>query len=58
MLSKIPSLEEIKEVVFNIGSNKASGPYGMSTHFFKCYWNIIGGEVIEAVTTFFKGDTC
>ncbi|KAK9988623.1 hypothetical protein SO802_028862 [Lithocarpus litseifolius] len=54
MLSKIPSPEEIKEVVFSIGSNKALGPDGMSAHFFKCYWNIIGGAVIKSITFFFQ----
>jgi len=54
MLSKIPLPKEIKEVVFSIGSNKALEPDGMSAHFFKCYWNIIGGEVIEAITSFFQ----
>ena len=48
MLSKIPTPEEIKGVVFNMNSNKAPGPDGMSAHFYKFYWNIIGGEVIEA----------
>lgn len=54
MLSKIPLPEEIKEVVFSIGSNKALERDGMSAHFFKCYWNIIRGEVIEAITSFFQ----
>ena len=46
MLSKIPTLEEIKGVVFNMNSNKVPGPEGMLAHFYKFYWNIIGGEVI------------
>jgi len=39
MLSKIPTPEEIKGVVFSMESNKAPGP---------------NGEVIEAITTFFQ----
>ena len=54
MLSKIPTPEEIKDVVFNMNSNKVPGADGMSAHFYKFYWNIIGGEVIEAITTFFQ----
>ena len=54
MLSRLPSVDEIKNVVFSLGSNKAPGPDGMSAHFFKFYWNIIGGEVIEAITSFFR----
>ena len=41
-------------MVFSLGSNKAPGPDGMSAHFFKFYWNIIGGEVTEAITSFLR----
>ena len=54
MLSKIPTPEEIKGVVFSMNPNKVPGPDGMLAHFYKFYWNIIGGEVIEAITTFFQ----
>ena len=54
MLSKILTLKEIKDVVFIMNSNKAPSLDGMSAHFYKFYWNIIGGEVIEAITAFFQ----
>ena len=41
-------------MVFSLGSNKAPGPDGMSAHFFKFYWNIIGGEVTEAIASFLR----
>ena len=53
MLSQIPIAKEIKKVVFSLGSNMAPGPGGMSAHFYKFYWNIIGGDIIEAITSFF-----
>ena len=46
-------MDEIKNVVFSLGSNKAPELDGMSAHFFKFYWDIIGGEVTEAITSFF-----
>ena len=49
----MPMAKEIKEVVFSLGPNKAPGPDGMSAHFYKFYWNIIGGDIIEAITRFF-----
>ena len=49
----MPMAKEIKEVVFSLGPNKAPGPDGMLAHFYKFYWNIIGGDIIEAIT--YKG---
>lgn len=46
MLTKIPTTNEIKKVVFCKGSNKAPSPDGMFALFFRFYRNIIGGEVI------------
>jgi len=32
---------------------KAPGPYGMHGLFYKKYWYIVGGQVVEAVRKFF-----
>nr|GEV67442.1 hypothetical protein [Tanacetum cinerariifolium] len=45
--------EEIKEAVFDIYSNKASGPNGYTPGFFKKAWHIVGKEVCLAIKDFF-----
>jgi hypothetical protein len=48
-----PSPEEVKAAVLAMKSNKAPGPDGMSPIFYKHYWHIIGGDIIEVVRSFF-----
>ncbi|GKD74119.1 hypothetical protein Tco_1332401, partial [Tanacetum coccineum] len=45
--------EEIKETVFDIDNNKASGPDGYTSGFFKKAWSIVGKEVCLAIKDFF-----
>ncbi|GKB02067.1 RNA-directed DNA polymerase, eukaryota, reverse transcriptase zinc-binding domain protein [Tanacetum coccineum] len=46
--------EEIKEAMFDIDSNKAPGPDGFTSEFFKKAWDIVGDEVCLAIKEFFR----
>ena len=46
--------KEVTEAVFQIRMYKAPGPDGFSGVFFQKYWNIVKGEVIEDVRSFFR----
>ncbi|GJU52788.1 uncharacterized protein Tco_1226502 [Tanacetum coccineum] len=46
--------EEIKDVIFNIGNDKAPGPDGFTSVFFKKAWDIVGNDVCNAVKDFFS----
>ncbi|GJU46929.1 hypothetical protein Tco_1204195 [Tanacetum coccineum] len=52
MISMVTS-DEIKEAIFDIDSNKAFGPDGYTSGFFKKAWSIIGKEVCLAIRDFF-----
>ncbi|GJW99861.1 hypothetical protein Tco_0183775 [Tanacetum coccineum] len=45
--------EEIKDAMFQIEGNKAPGPDGYSSVFFKKAWNIVGNDVCKAIKEFF-----
>ncbi|GKB59328.1 RNA-directed DNA polymerase, eukaryota, reverse transcriptase zinc-binding domain protein [Tanacetum coccineum] len=45
---------EVKEAPFDICDNKAPGPDGYTTKFYKKAWSVIGKEVCDAIKEFFK----
>ncbi|GKA63263.1 hypothetical protein Tco_0762869 [Tanacetum coccineum] len=46
--------KEIKDAMFQIDGNKAPGPDGYTSSFFKKAWNIVGRDVCCAVKEFFS----
>ncbi|CAH9071538.1 unnamed protein product [Cuscuta epithymum] len=44
---------EIKQALFDIGNDKAPGPDGYSSAFFKSNWSLVGEDLCEAVGEFF-----
>lgn len=49
----IPSAQEIKYLMFKLNPNKAPGPDGLTSGFFKAAWDSVGEEVVSAITQFF-----
>ncbi|XP_069145607.1 uncharacterized protein [Solanum lycopersicum] len=54
-LTKLPNMDELKEVVFSMSSNSAAGPDGMNGYFFQKCWNIIKNDLVEVLHAFFNG---
>lgn len=48
------SNEEIKSAIFDIDDNKAPGPDGYTSKFFKASWDVVGGDVCMVVKEFFS----
>ncbi|GJZ52154.1 RNA-directed DNA polymerase, eukaryota, reverse transcriptase zinc-binding domain protein [Tanacetum coccineum] len=53
-LIKPVSDKEIKVALFDIEDNKASGPYGYSSKFFKAAWKVVGDDTCAAIKEFFR----
>ncbi|GFZ04425.1 hypothetical protein Acr_16g0010490 [Actinidia rufa] len=53
-LTQPVSEEKIKKALFSIGDDKAPGPDGYSSYFFKKAWDIVGMDFVEAVMEFFS----
>ncbi|GJY88640.1 sodium/hydrogen exchanger 6 [Tanacetum coccineum] len=45
---------EIKDALFSIVDDKAPGPDGFTATFFKKSWDIVGGEITNAIRDFFS----
>nr|GEV33220.1 RNA-directed DNA polymerase, eukaryota [Tanacetum cinerariifolium] len=52
-LKYMVSMEEVKRVVWDCGTDKSPGPDGFSFGFYRHFWPTIGYEVFEAVKYFF-----
>ncbi|VFQ92890.1 unnamed protein product [Cuscuta campestris] len=55
MLTALPSLEEVKNAVWALESNSASGPDGYNGLFFRTTWDIIKQDMLKASQEFFLG---
>ncbi|GMY24870.1 putative mitochondrial protein [Fagus crenata] len=53
LLCAISNVNEIKQTLFSLGSDKSPGSDGMPALFYKHYWKVINQDLIEAVTSFF-----
>ncbi|KAL8456290.1 hypothetical protein ACS0TY_034487 [Phlomoides rotata] len=53
-LSCIPSFDEVKATVFSLLGDSALGPDGFGGVFFQKMWDLIVGDVVEAVQYFFR----
>ncbi|KAI0515770.1 hypothetical protein KFK09_008437 [Dendrobium nobile] len=55
MLACSPSIEELKDIIFNMNGNSVTGPNGFTTNFFQNSWDIIKDDLYETVLDFFTG---
>lgn len=54
MLTAPVTEQEIRAVMFSIGTDRAPGPDGYSAGFFRHSWETVGGDVSAAVKEFFE----
>ena len=55
MLLCVPSQDEIREAMFALNADGASGPDRFGGHFYQTYWDIVGTDVVHSVQEFFLG---
>ena len=53
-LDSVPSLEDLSKAILKLNPNKAPGPDGLTSGFFKSAWSIVGEDVVSSLATFFR----
>ncbi|WMV32838.1 hypothetical protein MTR67_026223 [Solanum verrucosum] len=56
MLQAMPSIEELRQVVFAMNPNSDAGPDGIGGKFYQACWSIIKEDLLAAVQSFFCGN--
>ncbi|XP_010527341.1 PREDICTED: uncharacterized protein LOC104804698 [Tarenaya hassleriana] len=51
--TRLPSPDEIHQVLLAMPNNKAPGPDGFTKEFFQATWDITGADLVKSVTDFF-----
>lgn len=51
------SVKEVKDAMFQMNSDKAPGPDGITPGFFQKYWKTVGHDVVQLVREFFSSGT-
>lgn len=54
-LGAIPTIDEVKKVVFSMSSNSSPGPDGISGNLFHHCWDIIAEYLYNVILDFFSG---
>ncbi|XP_042453848.1 uncharacterized protein LOC122038269 [Zingiber officinale] len=54
VLSALPSIEELKRVVWEISEDNAAGPDGFSAAFYVACWDIMKEDLYQAILEFFS----
>lgn len=54
-LEAVPTMEELRQVVFAMDGDSAPGPDGFTGKFFTASWEVIASDLYETVVSFFCG---
>lgn len=57
-LIHLPSIQEVKDAKFSIPADSSSGSNGFGFGFYRSCWDIVEGNVVEAVRDLFVGPLC
>jgi len=55
-LLRLPTIQEIKSIVWGLDLNKTPGPDGFGAGFFQDYWDIIKDDLVATIHEFFIHD--
>ena len=55
MLCRMPALEKVWETIFSISHDSSLGPDGFVSSIYILCWEIMGGDILEAIQQCFEG---